>query len=64
MLQALKIGLVDIRKKKHIPSMKRCQLDKAKSDNRRSKPITLVALSSAFARIGIGLTLSFLDFLI
>ncbi len=63
MLQALETGLVDYWKKKHIPSMKRCQLNNVESGNRRPKPITLVALSSAFAIIGIGITLSILAFL-
>ncbi len=64
MLRALETGLIDYWKKQHIPSMKRCQLDKVDSDNRRPKPITLVALSSAFAIIGIGITLSILAFFI
>lgn len=64
MLRAHETGLMDYWKKKHIPSMRRCQLDKADSDNRRPKPITLVALSSAFAIIGIGINFSTLSFFI
>ncbi len=65
MLRALETGLVDCWKKKHIPNMERCKLDKADGENnRRPRPITLVALSSAFAIIGIGIVLSILVFLI
>ena len=60
--RALETGLVDVWKKKHVPSMERCKLGN-QGKNRKPTAITLVQLSSAFVVLGVGISLAVFSFL-
>lgn len=63
MRTALETGILDIWKKKHVPSMDRCKL-KNQDRDRKPAPITVAHLSSAFVVLGIGYALGIFSFLV
>jgi len=59
----MEAGLVDHWKKVYIPSIGQCDLNNYQKSQKKTKPIRLIELSSAFFVLGIGLGLSILAFL-
>ena len=59
----MEAGLVDHWKKVYIPSIGQCDLNTYQNSQKKTKPIRLIELSSAFFVLGIGLGLSILAFL-
>jgi len=61
--RAVETGLIDYWKKKHVPSMDRCNINN-KKDSNKPKPFTFYNLSCAFFVLAVGLGLALLAFLI